>query len=573
MREKILFLVSGGFFAIAGPLFYYQRGYSPILVLFWILSSGLIARFFSKRGHSISFARRDFFALLFLAGIFMPLYFWKIYTIPFQVNTDEITIMFFMKKLSSAPHPDIFTLSEYFYFPSFIFIVLGWAGKLMGGITLFHMRIIHAAFGLGIIFAAYIFFRLVFKDLFLALAGALIVGSNHALLAISRMAMRDNIALFLTLLAFIFLLRGFQKRSPLETYIGGFVVGLTFYNYFPGRISFALWALFLTVLLMFFRSKDHARVILYFGGVALVGFFVAAGPIIASTFKTPDYGATYARQQLLIYPEAQELERFWEGTQTVYEAMYINLMQGLTVFNQPIHDHGYIYPNYGHGFVDPLTGALIWLGFLMLLFRYRKAEEDVLILIGFLVLWLGMAIFTTKNPNYTRYLLILPFLAGLVIAGLRPLYTSLEKHSRIGGQAFLALIIGVVIIWNLSIFWDFAAKGLEEGNDVGGTARYVEVKKTPGKTFYLAANHAYPYYSWGESWQWQTWLEYFISKEQKAFVVAPEDVPVRTYERPFSLLMSRALYQKHRLGLMSVYPQARLAYIKPDGSLVALEVD
>ena len=40
----------------------------------------------------------------------------------------------------------------------------------------------------------------------------------------------------------------------------------------------------------------------------------------------------------------------------------INAKNGLGAFNNTVVDHGWIYQNNGHGFVDPLTGILLWLG-------------------------------------------------------------------------------------------------------------------------------------------------------------------------------------------------------------------
>ena len=68
---------------------------------------------------------------------------------------------------------------------------------------------------------------------------------------------------------------------------------------------------------------------------------------------------------------------------------------GLGTFNSKVVDHGWIYVNYGHGFVDPLTGIVLWLGVAIVglgLIRRRREDEGALLMLGgFLVLWLSFA--------------------------------------------------------------------------------------------------------------------------------------------------------------------------------------
>ncbi len=56
--------------------------------------------------------------------------------------------------------------------------------------------------------------------------------------------------------------------------------------------------------------------------------------------------------------------RTWVFESTVAGGMWKNISWGLTAFNNKIADHGFIYENKGHGFVDPLTGIFLWVGVL-----------------------------------------------------------------------------------------------------------------------------------------------------------------------------------------------------------------
>ncbi len=184
-----------------------------------------------------AFGKGDAYIVLALMAVFAPLYLLRLHSVPFQINTDEISIMVKMQQYVSADQPDLFGLSDYFHFPTLIFVLLGWLGEALGGITLHHMRFIHALFGLAIIAVSYLFFRAISNERLFAAGAALLVGCNHALLAISRMAMRDNLALLIEIGALALLFCGLRRRSYFATYLGGVLAGFGFYNYFPARIT------------------------------------------------------------------------------------------------------------------------------------------------------------------------------------------------------------------------------------------------------------------------------------------------------------------------------------------------
>ena len=97
---------------------------------------------------------------------------------------------------------------------------------------------------------------------------------------------------------------------------------------------------------------------------------------------------------------------------------------GLGTFNSKVVDHSWIYPNYGHGFVDPLTGIVLWARRGDRRARRSSAGDArtrarCSCSVGFLVLWLSFAFLVNKAPNYTRLLVTLPFVAYLVVEALR----------------------------------------------------------------------------------------------------------------------------------------------------------
>jgi len=274
-----------------------------------------------------------------------------------------------------------------------------------------------------------------------------------------------------------------------------------------------------------------------------------------------------------VFPEARELQRGWVGAANVYEGMYKNLFQGLTVFNNTLHDHGYEYYNPGHGFADPVSGVLVWVGLIFCLFKLRTTKEDALLISSFAFIFLFFAIFTTKNPNYTRFLIILPFFALLIMEALAPLARLLERYWRWLGAAVAVGIPLVIAVLNLGIYGDYVRQGRLAGNDVGDTARYVDARPSDlPYHFYLASSAAYPYYSWGNESQWHTWVSYFAGEKQTVTVLDPFTLASAALERPFTVFLSASAWEMTQSSLRAAYPEGVLHSITSDQRLVALEV-
>ncbi len=552
--------------------------------MLWSLGLVLLLRHFNQISHKSThtIVGKDFWFLGLLAIIFVPLYLVSIYSVPYQINTDEVSIMFFAERLTSGVLEfDPFGLSESFGFPSLIFMIWGWVSKFLGGIDLFHFRLTHALSGLLIILFTYLLCRL-FLSPPRSLVVTALVGGNHALLAISRMAMRDNSSLLLEVAALYLLLKGFKHRSLFYVFLGGTVSGLTFYTYFAARFTVFVWIAFLIGAGIFFRHQYTSRFLAKVFIISMLGFILVGLPVTLASVAAPQY-LEYPKMQILLFESGRQLQQSWMGAQTEAEGIWINIVHGLTTFNNQLHDRGYIYPNYGHGFVDPLSGVLIWIGLVAVLVRWGRRQLieplELLSVIGFLSLWLICTFLVNKSPNYTRLLVILPFVAYLVYEGLRAVGKFLAfilnrwfADNPIIPRATLATFLVLIVGWNFGIFSDFARKGLREGNDVGSTARFVESRKERvGYSFYLAANQQYPYYLWGEDWQWRDWLGFFVADTQRSEVLESlnfENLP----ERSFTIFMPQAVWFNAGAQLRSRYPTLMVHPMKTDQSLLAIEV-
>lgn len=578
---------------VFAPARYLSQGYDILVLISWAGSNLLLFLALSRLFPAGTPTRprmdqTDWCLLLTLLAIFAPVYLLETFDIPVQVNTDELTISLASEWMSSLPSWDIFSPSDYFAFPSLQFQLFGFLGRLAGGINLHNMRLIHAIFGLSIVAVSYWFLRAVFSRA-PAFAGAVLLGSNHALIAISRMAMRDNSALLLELGALAFLVRGLKQGRSAYSYLGGALAGATFYFYEPGRLTMFVWiAGLLTVAVLGRRRKvsaiDWRQVV-----SSLLAFAAVITPLIAASvqFGFEPEAFHYQREQLLFTPEGLQLQQAWVQADSLAEAVRINILQGLTTFNNRVHDHGYIYFNPGHGFVDSITGVLLWIGLIWGLSRFngRRSVDALLLAPGLLIPWLVYSFLTIKAPSYTRLLVTLPFVAYYATRGL--VFLSGRVGSMLEARGFrlrdlrpasviAALIVIAIFGWNLSAFADFVLTGIREGEEVGSTGRYVDARRYEWEhKFYLASDENYPYAPYGndiEPWRWVEWLEFFAEEEQPIEVVPPEIVGRMQRDPPFSVFMISDLWYEVAEGFTANYPNRQVHPLLANGSLLAIEV-
>lgn len=556
---------------------YFLFGYILFCFAGWLLGMLLVSLHFVKPNLP-AFDFKSTYPIIFLILIFTPFYFFSLYTIPFQMNTDELVIMSF-NKIAIQPGNDLMGINRLlFSMPSLIFAFYGGAAQLLGGITLYNTRLVHAVFGLLIILISFLFFRLRLNIKY-SLGASLILGFNHALMGISRMAMRDNSGLFVEILALFLLLKGLQNKSKVLIFLGGISLGLSLYVYFVARIVLLIWALFLV--LYFFKNKMAKKEFFKLTLISSLGFIMMAAPVLISTFKQPSADFHYQREQILLFEEGRKMQQSWIGAPTIEAGLKQNFINSLTVFNNTKSDYAYIYPNIGHGFADPLTGFLVWIGFFIVLIKKHKQEIDLLALIGLATSILTFGLIINKAPDYTRLLVTLPFVAYFCIQAIK---FGIRMISRLTGlrnrlaislkTVFYISIIFTIVILNISIFADFTLKGLNQGDNVGSTFRYVDARKDiPNYTFYISAGSEYPYYSWGDKITWITWLGFPISKNQKVEYIDPVALDNTSYSKPFTIFLNSSLFKMNEEYLTKIYPNLRIHNILTNGSLIAIEVN
>ena len=488
-------------------ILYIARGYSQGMLWLWLSGLAIAATGFAIRSRTWPrFSPIEPLLALAAAALCAPLYLIALYRWPVQVSSDELAVMGAAREYAHAPGADPFGPSTYLTRPAMLFIAWGKLGNLLGGIDLFHMRLLHAVVGLLTIAACYALFRLLLPRNW-AFFAALLVGINHSMFMISRLAMRENTAVLVIVVALTLLLWGFRRNNELAIFLGGVAAGFGFYVYYPARIAFPIWIAFLIVLGILYRKRFSARQLLTVGAITASGFVLVATPIIYGESKIPasqDRQVGGQRVSLMIFSEGRAEQKAWVFADSEWDGWKTNVRMGLETFNGKTVDHGWIYVNNGHGFVDPVTGIVLWLGVglvgLAVIRRRRDDPGALLMLGGFLLLFLSFAFVVNKAPNYTRLLVTLPFVAYFVTEAVR-WAANRWRSVRFAPPLLITGFLAAVVVLNVSAGWDFIQQGRRDGDPIGSTVRYVSAHKNiPGERFYVASSETAPYYVWGAGW-------------------------------------------------------------------------
>ncbi len=526
------------------------------------------------------FTRRDALIALVLALVFFPPYLFRLYDYPVQINTDEMNILHAMNRILND-RGDWFGVDlGYYGFPNGSFMLIGVLSRALGGITLEHARQVSAFFGVCAVVAGFVFFRQFFERK-IAFLGAGMLGASHVLLGLSRMVLRDNLPLLFELIALSLFISAWRRRHSGLMLLGGIVAGLGVYNYFSARIILALWFGFIAGQFVMERTTQCFIRAFKAAAVATLGFAVASAPMAVATYKAPPAIMDYPRSQIIVFPEGQQLLREWEGTTDTKLAFARNAGKGLTMFNNNLSDHGNIYSNIGYGFVDPLTGILLWIGIVQIWCKRKRTARDILALSALGVIWIPLTFLLTKNPCYSRYLFLLPIAIVLALDGGRAFIwkmTSLliarpTRRIRIG---LLFAMVASICIWNGIIYASYVHRGVAQGDVVGSTVRYARSQHSaPEYSFYIVMDEQYPYFWFGKK-SWKMWVEYFVPKCQKVellpsstFLENPESL--KSLARPSSVFMSGELYRKCGTKLKEIFPDLNVKNITSNGDQIALE--
>ncbi|HEY9776672.1 MAG TPA: hypothetical protein V6C81_23115 [Planktothrix sp.] len=546
-------------------LVYALFGFSAVVFFLWF--TGLVLAgcelFLERAVTGAWFDRTDCLIALALFAIALPLFTWSVYTIPWQVLTDESNMIRWEQLWIKDNVFDLFGTSPYLGFPYFPLLVRGWLDAAAGGIDLFHDRFMTGICASTILSCAYLFYRLLQLRRLTALTGAILICFCHSFFAIARLAFKDNGAVLYELLALSMLFYGFRQRCPFVTYVGGIFAGLCLYQYYPARIIFPLWMAFVVVAarykpVYYSLSKIKRLIVLFFLGLIMSGLPLATATV---TEKIPEH-LGYQRASFIIFPEGREAERRWFGQKDFRSAWMINFTNGLKMFNCKISDGAGQYDNECAGFLDPCSGVLLWVGLLVVILFRRSRLESILMITGFLIQMVFFCCLVYKTPDYTRLLVILPFVEYFVAVAIEAAallvvdLLALPEHNRLLTLKLLpALVLVAICTLNFQIYYQYIQDGLTQGNDNGDVARYIGQRRERAEyLFLLAADKKHPYFNFDSDSAAK--LQAFAHDPQQSLQIKPSEIDRLTVFPPFTLFMNNHVWQANQKSLHGRYPHA-----------------
>ena len=152
------------------------------------------------------------------------------------------------------------------------------SAKLLGGIDLYHMRLLHALVGLLTIAACYALFRQLLPRGW-ALFATASSRREPLVFMISRLAMRENTAVLVEVVAFALLLWGLRQRPSLRDVLGRRRRRPRLLRLLPGRAR-SRSGLSSSSCSAFFGSRFRCGGSCRPGAIALAGFVLMAAPIV-----------------------------------------------------------------------------------------------------------------------------------------------------------------------------------------------------------------------------------------------------------------------------------------------------
>lgn len=570
---------------MAGAVYRYATsGFGGLIVCLWLsgILLGIVAltRSSPAEVRGLRFSWRDARTLVLLFLLLGPVYLWQPLELPRHVYTDELSFVHHARTLLAKGDYDFFALSpNYFGWPNGCFILTAVLQRLLGGVSLEHARCVHALAGLAAVGVFFVLLRQTLARRW-ALAGALLLALVHSFVMLSRLGLRDNFPVVLELCVLLLMHTGIRSRSPAWLAAAGAVAGLGFYNYYTGRAIIVVAVVGLACLgLASHPARTRGDCVRWMLAL-LFGFLLSAAPAWVAHRENGAVALAYVRGQSVLFEAGRREIQRYDNQPDEAAGVAVNALRGISALNNNIDDISEVYINRGYGMVDPLTGALVWVGVLLTL--RRRPGMGVLMLAGLGTTLLLIGALANKNPAYCRLLVVLPFACWFAIQGLRLLCMQLRRFRFVPASRRFQLgaawtVVAGVALWNgLAVRAHYlGVRG--QGDAPGDTLRYVR-SRPELKTFAVVSDVRRPYFSFGGDF-WAVWVGQMTLPGQEVRVLVPAgndeegagqvELPA---ERPCALLMSAAQWRYCSRAIYAREPGLKLVRVTPQGMQVAVEL-
>jgi len=316
--------------------------------------------------------------------------------------------------------------------------------------------------------------------------------------------------------------------------------------------------------------------------VILWGFTAMAGPIILNTWRSPAVD-TYL-ENFLIYQEGRQNQMEWFEMPSIRDGILLNITNGIKMFNFPIEDQYNFFNLKERGIIDPISGVLLWIGFLAVFLKKRKGVENYLMLYSFLFLWFIFIFIINLTPSFPRILILLPMLIYFITQGLRMAYCGLisikfvrKELRKIYLKSFLSLFAAGIIFVNIAAYYTYVWYDLGAGgNDYGKVYRYLNhLKHKKNLKIYYIANteiesrqHTDLFYD-----NWSTRFKHLTNNPSVYKKLKINEVLSYSnlFKKPFSLVMKGHYWDILKPSLEKKFPELKKRILLNEYRIIALE--
>jgi hypothetical protein len=263
-----------------------------------------------------------------------------------------------------------------------------------------------------------------------ALLAGLATATTAATVHYARVSVANISAALFWACCFYFLMRGLRSGRPGDFGLAGLFAGTSMYGYYGSRLLPYLLAAFFAYLLIFHFWAFKAR--LGHFALAAAGFVVGFGPLLAYFLREPHLWASRGLSQLNVPPA---FPTTWDALVADWNVLAPLLWENILGFGfTASRDNTYFAP-----LLMPVQAVLFFIGFAILLFRWKRPEYFLLLIwIGGVMFVGGTLVDGVHAPAFARWtaafpaiILTLTLPATLLLRWLRPLERSWQRAGRV----------------------------------------------------------------------------------------------------------------------------------------------
>jgi len=455
-RKSTIFIIAAIIAAIATFIFFSLKIHAIVAWICFLLSISLFLigcnninpkyQNYSLKTNNWNGREISILAAIVFAGLVLRLI--KLNEIPFGTWYDEADFGLNAKRIITEPGFLPVFFESIGRVPAYFMYLAALSFKIFG-ISTESLRYVSALFGSGTILVAYYCGKEIFNKR-IGLILAFFISFSRWNINWSRIGL-DNITVpFFELLTIFLLIKAIRKNDYFCFAIAGISLGL-------GLSFYSAMRIFPFVILIWLVSKfrkNHTLFTSFWKGYLLfgLGVLIVLIPLVNYAIFNPD----------IFWGRVQQTSIFnGKTTQAAWTAISETTKEHLLMFNLDGDQNGrHNIP--GKPMLDPITGALMVLGFFISLVKIKKSTFLLLLAWFLLMLLPGILSLDFESPQSLRAIGALP--AAFLLACVPIFYTFKSENEQIALKyhavirSFFIILLSLVAVINSSLYFTYQAK-------------------------------------------------------------------------------------------------------------------